>query len=54
MIAYAVEAFVFGYLGLTFFSYIEDEWSLELIIAEIIIVISGRFMGTVGIIKFLE
>jgi NhaP-type Na+/H+ or K+/H+ antiporter len=54
VIAYAVEAFVFGYLGLTFFSYADEDWSMELIIAEIIIVISGRFMGTVGIIKFLE
>jgi len=51
---YAVEAFVFGYLGLTFFSYMQFDWSWELFIAECIIVISGRFMGTIGLIKFLE
>ena len=27
VLGYAVEAFVFGYLGLTFFSYMELEWS---------------------------
>ncbi|CDW83475.1 sodium hydrogen exchanger [Stylonychia lemnae] len=54
VIGYAVEAFVFGYLGLTFFSYVAYEWSWQLFIAELIIVISGRFMGTIGIIKFLE
>ena len=54
MIAYAVEAFVFGYLGLTFFSYALYEWSWQLVISETIIVISGRFMATVGVIKFLE
>ena len=27
VIGYAVEAFVFGYLGLTFFSYVSFEWS---------------------------
>lgn len=54
VIGYAVEAFVFGYLGLTFFSYVSFEWSWQLFIAELIIVILGRFMGTIGIIKFLE
>ena len=54
VIAYAVEAFVFGYLGLTFFSYALYEWSWQLVISECIIVVSGRFMGTVGIIKLLE
>jgi NhaP-type Na+/H+ or K+/H+ antiporter len=27
IIGYGVEAFVFGYLGLTFFAYMEYEWS---------------------------
>ncbi len=27
VLGYAVEAFVFGYLGLTFFAYMENEWS---------------------------
>lgn len=54
VIGYAVEAFVFGYLGLTFFSYVSYEWSWQLFIAELIIVIVGRFMGTIGIIKLFE
>lgn len=54
VIGYAVEAFVFGYLGLTFFSYMSYEWSWQLFIAELIIVVVGRFMGTIGVIKILE
>jgi hypothetical protein len=54
VIGYAVEAFVFGYLGITFFSYMEYDWSWQLFISELIIVISGRFIGTIGIVKFLE
>lgn len=54
MVGYAAEAFVFGYLGLTFFSYVTYEWSWGLFIGEIIIVICGRFSGTIGLIKILE
>jgi len=54
VVGYAVEAFVFGYLGLAFFSYSSFEWSLQLCIAELIIVVAGRFIGTIGIIKVLE
>lgn len=54
MIAYAVEAFVFGYLGITFFSYIQLDWSWQLFIAMLIICCLGRFIGTIGIIKSLE
>jgi hypothetical protein len=54
MLGYAAEAFVFGYLGLTFFAYFEYDWSWDLIIAEIIKVILGRFTGTIGLIKILE
>ena len=54
VIAYAVEAFVFGYLGITFFSYISLDWSWQLFIAMLIICVAGRFIGTVGIIKILE
>lgn len=54
MVAYAVEAFVFGYLGITFFSYITLDWSWQLFIAMLIICISGRFIGTIGVIKILE
>jgi NhaP-type Na+/H+ or K+/H+ antiporter len=54
VIGYGVEAFVFGYLGLAFFSYASYDWSWQLIICEIVIVIAGRFIGTIGIIKVLE
>ena len=54
VIAYAVEAFVFGYLGITFFSYISLDWSWQLFIAMLIICIAGRFIGTIGIIKLCE
>lgn len=54
MVGYAVEAFVFGYLGLAFFSYSSFEWSWQLCVAELIIVILGRFIGTIGIIKVME
>ena len=54
VIGYAVEAFVFGYLGITFFAYMEFDWSWQLFIAEAIIVIAGRFIATIGLVKFLE
>ena len=54
VIAYAVEAFVFGYLGITFFSYISLDWSWQLFIAMLIICVLGRFIGTIGVIKILE
>ncbi len=54
MIAYAVEAFVFGYLGITFFSYIQLDWSWQLFIGMLIICCAGRFIGTIGIIKLCE
>jgi len=54
VIAYAVEAFVFGYLGITFFSYISLDWSWQLFIGMLIICVSGRFIGTIGVIKICE
>lgn len=54
VIGYGIEAFVFAYIGLTFFSFMEYEWSLNLFISELIIVIAGRFIGTIGIIKMAE
>lgn len=54
VIGYGIEAFVFGYVGLTFFSYYEYAWSWELIVAEIFIVCGGRVMGTIGIMYFLK
>jgi hypothetical protein len=53
VIGYGIEAFVFGYIGLTFFSFYEYDWSLGLIIAEVIIVCGGRVVSTLGVIYIL-
>ena len=45
---------MFGYLGLTFFAYMDYSWSMELVIGESIIVLVGRFASTIGIIKLFE
>lgn len=54
MVGYAIEAFVFGYLGLTFFAYEGHDWSFRLILAELLIIIIGRFSSIIGVFKFLE
>jgi NhaP-type Na+/H+ or K+/H+ antiporter len=48
-LGYATEAFVFGYLGLTFFSYASYTWSSELFVVELFIIIFGRAIGTMGL-----
>ena len=48
------EAFVFSYIGLTFFSYGKYAWSPDLIIAEIFIVIFGRAFSTIGFYSLLN
>lgn len=45
---------MFGYLGITFFSYISLDWSWQLFIGMLIICCVGRFIGTIGIIKIFE
>lgn len=47
------EAFVFAYLGLTFFSYLDDPWSFDLIVAMLVILIVGRAIATIGFYKLL-
>lgn len=49
-----IEAFVFSYLGITFFSYTSYDWSLGLCLGMLINVVVFRTLGTIGIIKFLE
>lgn len=54
VIGFGSEAFIFVYLGLTFFaSTKEQEWSWQFIFVELIIVIFGRFAGTVGLLYLL-
>ena len=47
-----MEAFVFGYVGLTFFSFASLKWSPDLFFIELGIILVGRFCGvfvTIGI-----
>jgi len=48
------EAFVFIYLGLCFFYYIDYNWCWQLVVAEFFIVIVGRFVGTALLIFSLK
>lgn len=54
VIAYAVEAFVFGYLGISFFSYISMDWSWQFFITMLIITVLGRFLCTIGLTKLCD
>jgi hypothetical protein len=54
VLGYGIEAFVFGYIGLTFFSFYEYDWSLSLILAEVFIVCGGRVFCTLGVMYFLR
>ena len=53
-LGYATEAFVFSYLGLTFFSYGELDWSFHLFWVELFIIIVGRFIGVIGLMGLLK
>lgn len=55
MIGFGFEAFVFAYLGISFFSYVDTEymlypWSWSFILVELFICIAARFTGTVGLL----
>lgn len=49
-LGYITEAFVFAYLGLTFFSYTEFKWSPHLFFSELLVIMVGRVGGTVGLV----
>jgi NhaP-type Na+/H+ or K+/H+ antiporter len=49
-IGFGAEAFVFAYLGLSFFSYTTYEWSWQFFVAEFLVVIVGRFLGIIGLL----
>lgn len=53
-LGFAAEAFVFSYLGLTFFSYRFLPWSWELFTIELVIIIAGRALATIGLLSFLK
>lgn len=49
-IGFGAEAFVFAYLGLTFFSYTSYEWSWQFFVSEFFVILVGRFFGIVGLL----
>lgn len=53
-LGYANEAFIFVYLGLTFFSYVDKDWSPQLIGIEIFIIAIGRLFGTLGLLAIMK
>ena len=53
-LGFLAESFVFSYLGLTFFSYKSFEWSYELIVVEMCVILIGRGLGTFGLIGLLK
>lgn len=53
-LGYLTEAFVFAYLGLTFFSYSNYNWSPHLFLVELGVIMVGRLFGTMGLIGFLR
>jgi len=53
-LGYATEAFVFAYLGLTFFSYQGLKWSPGLFGCELGVILVGRLGGTIILVYFLQ
>ena len=53
-LGYATEAFVFAYLGLTLFSYWKFEWSPQLFVIELGVIMVGRLGGTLGLVYLLK
>lgn len=49
-----MQAFIFSYLGISFFSFASNDWSYDLILVELAIAILGRFGGTLGLIGLLR
>lgn len=53
-LSFGMEGFVFIYLGVTLFSFGNLRWSWDLFIVELLIIIIGRFFGTVGFVQLLQ
>ena len=53
-ISFFMEAFVFIYLGFSFFSFSEMRWCPSLIVIEIFVIMIGRFIAVVGLLAFLR
>lgn len=53
-LGFLAESFVFSYLGLTFFSYKSFNWSYDLIVIEMVVILIGRGLGTFGLFGLLK
>jgi len=53
-ISFFMEAFVFIYLGVSFFSFGHLKWCPKLIIVEIFVIMIGRFIAVLGLLAFLR
>lgn len=53
-LGFIAEAFVFAYIGLTFFSYKTFMWSSDLILIEFGIILVGRGLGTFGLLGIFK
>lgn len=49
-----MEAFVFIYLGFSFFTFSELRWCPKLIIVQILVIMVGRFIAVVGLLKVIS
>ena len=54
MIGFCCEAFIFAYLGLVFFSYLDRAWSFTMIAFELPIVALSRFIGIFGVMVIMR
>ncbi len=54
VIGFGFEAFVFCYLGLSFFSFAPNDWSWQFILLEGLVCIIARMVGTVGLIQLMR
>lgn len=53
VLGFGFEAFVFAYLGLSFFSFNAKPWSWQFILVEMLVIVIGRFFGVLGLIYLL-
>ena len=53
-VSFCMEAFVFIYLGFSFFSFGKLRWCPKLIAIEIGVIMIGRFVAVVGLLLFLK
>jgi NhaP-type Na+/H+ or K+/H+ antiporter len=53
-LGFGAEAFVFAYLGLIFFSNTKLEYSWQFFVSELMIIITGRFIGVIGLLYTLS